>query len=131
MGHDHGIGVATVCLEAGRHRSRAPLLRARTALATLAAAPAAVYDDRVAEPQRTLGRWADGVDPSRDLVAQRDRQLDTRLHAVDDVEVGMAHPAAGDPDADLGAGRIRHRHLFDAQRPTYRVEPHGAHRTAG
>ena len=135
MGDEHDLGVAAVRLEAGGHRVRAPLLVAVAALETLTAAPAAVHDDRIAglQPSAPEGRARVGthvVDPTRDLVAQRARQIDPRLHAVDDVQVRVAHARSRDADADLRAGRLGQRHVLDTQRLAGGVEANGAHRSA-
>ena len=79
--------------------------------------------------QRPLRVRTDGVDPAGDLVAEGDRQLDARLRAVDDVEVGVAHPAAGDAHADLGAGRLGQRHVLQPQGLAGGVKPDGPHRS--
>jgi hypothetical protein len=72
--------------------------------------------------------WTDGVDPAGDLVAERDRQLDARLRAIDDVEVGVAHPAAGNPHADLGAGWLGQRCFLQPQGLARGMKPDGPHR---
>ena len=79
--------------------ARSAARAARRTRAHVAAAPAAVHDHRVADrqavaPQRTAGLRAGGVDPAGDLVPERARQLDPRLDAVDDVEVGVADAGA-------------------------------------
>ncbi len=67
------------------------------------------------------------LDPACDLVSQRDGQLDPRLLAGDDVEVGVAHARAGNADEDLGAGRCRPGNLLQAGRLPRRVQPNRPH----
>ena len=133
MGDEQGLGVPAVRLEARRARALAPLLVAGEAVAALPASPAAMDHHGIASPEphpaeRPIRVRTDGVDPAGDLVAEGDRQLDARLRAVGDVEVGVAHPAAGDAHADLGAGRLGQGHLLQPQGLARGVKPDGPHR---
>ncbi len=69
---------------------------------------------RLAEPRnanahadcKRAGIAADRIDAADDLVAGHDGELRIRQFAVDDMKVGAADPASGDPHPDLPAGRL-------------------------
>ena len=75
---------------------------ARDAAVAVAAEPS--HGDPVADGE-VLDAVAELGDGSRDLVTQRDRPLQTGEVAGVELPVGAAHPARGDRDADVPAGR--------------------------
>ena len=114
MRDEHRVRVTAIRLEAGRHRALAALLGAGEALAAFAASPGAVDDHRLADHQSAIDGRTQRIDPTRDLVSERDRQLHTSLRAVNDVQVGMAYAAAGHLDSDFAAGRLGQGELLEA-----------------
>ncbi len=61
-----------------------------------------------------------------DLVPRNDRELGLCQVAVDDVQVGAAHAAGGDPDQDLPGPRHGHLALDERERRMGRGEHHRA-----
>ena len=114
MRHEHAVRVASIGLEAWGDRTNAALLGARPTISAVAASPSAMDEDRAVDRVSPVGIRADRIHPACDLVAERDRERDACLRAIDDVQVRVADPAAGDPNPDLGAGRLRNRDLFGA-----------------
>jgi len=132
MGHEHELGVATVELESRRRTLQAALLLAGRAFAAGAAAPAAEDDGRVVEvkarpAKEATGLGSHGVHPAGDLVAQRQRPGDAEPIRPGQVQVGVAHTAAGDAEAHLGAGRFGNRQLLEPQRFAGDVGADGEH----
>ena len=60
-----------------------------------------------------------------------DREPDAGLGSIGDVEVGVADPAAGDPDPDLGSRGLRPGDVDRLERFTGANDANGAHRAAG
>ena len=114
MRHEHAVRVASIGLEAWGDRTNAALLGARPTISAVAASPSAMDEDRAVDRVSPVGIRADRIHPACDLVAERDRERDACLRAINDVQVRVANPAAGDPNPDLGAGRLRNRDLFRA-----------------
>src|SRR5438128_727818 len=118
----------TTCSKPQRHV--AALLVTLPADPARPAAPPAPDGDGVAALD-ALDVWSDGFDVSRVLVPQGQRQLEAgrqRKLAGPDVQVGMAHTSAGDPDQHFVSSNLGHGHLVDSQRLSEGVEsrcPHG------
>ena len=62
-----------------------------------------------------------------DLVTDDERELRLRQLAVDDVEVGAADRARGDPQPNLARLRLGDGQLLEPQRLAGRVKHHRAH----
>ena len=64
---------------------------------------------------------------SDDLVPWRDRIVDIRQLAIDEVQIRAAHAAGLDPDQELPGSRGRQPQLGERERCTVREQPHGVH----
>lgn len=95
-----GRRVTAVALETGGLAKRAALLLTGATLAACTAAPTTEYDHRFAGSQ-IAGIGLERVHPAGHLMAERDGRRYARLFAAHDVQIGVAHAAAGDPDTDL------------------------------
>ena len=109
--HETGVGndmagIAAVARVAGKERLVAqvfPAFAAVPAMAASSAEPGNADAHAVREPSDAA---ADGVDPADDFVAGHDGEFWIRQFAVDDMEVGAANPAGGDPNPHLAIGRL-------------------------
>ncbi len=106
---ENEFGVAAVEVPTGEARSEAEVLPPRDAEA---APPARGGEPRHADalsfPPACAAR-PDGVDDAHDLVARRDQVATRREIALGQMQVGSAHPAGEDPDADLAGSGLGHR----------------------
>ncbi len=60
---------------------------------------------------------------------EHERELGVLELAVEDMEVGAAHPAGRDLDEDLMRARLWHRQLHGSERLTGPIEHHRLHRS--
>ena len=110
------LGVAPVDVPAGEARVEAEVLPAGGAEAT---APAGVGEPRDADALSLPPAGAtrpDRVDGADHLVAGRHQVAVRRQVALGQMQVGPAHPAGEDPEADLPGSRLGHRPFESDQR---------------
>src|SRR5439155_20998249 len=106
LGHQRGVAEAPAGVVAGELGPLAEDLagrRAERAGATRAAQPRDA--DTLARREASRPGPA-ALDLAHDLVAGDDRRSHERQVALDDVEVGAADTACGDPHADLAGARL-------------------------
>ncbi len=106
----HGVlGIAAVDLVAGEARMVAEIFGA---LAAIGACAVGIAEPRHADAHprsEALDAVAQGLDAPDDLVPEHERKLRLRELAVEDMQVGAAHPARRDLDQDLVRARSGHR----------------------
>ena len=104
---DAAVGIAAVDVPAGESGMRAEVLVAATAVAAgLVGAGQPGDADPIADPE-PVGAGSAGVHVADDLVAGGDLRAARRQVALGEMQVGAAHPAAGDADPDLSGPRYR------------------------
>ena len=124
---DGVFGIAAVDLVAGEERVVAQIL---LAAAAIEAGAVGMSEPRHADAV-VDGEAGDAGAKRRhvthDLMTENERQLGLRQLAVEDVEIGAAHPASGDLDEDLLGSRLGNGQLGKSERLARPVEQHGLH----
>src|SRR5262249_9338993 len=99
-------GEAAIARVAGELRAIAQIFLVPTAIGT---DPAGKAQPRHAHPhaeRQLVDILAEHVDPANDLMARYDRIDNSWQFAIDDVQVGAAHPAGADLRAYLARSRL-------------------------
>jgi hypothetical protein len=120
-------GVATVAGIAGEERTIAQVFAVGTAIRTNPASIAEPGHANALAARKSADTGAHFHDAADDLMSRYDGQFGMRQFAVDDVQIGTAHPARRDLDQDFTGRRLRHRPLTQHQRRARSVQNHYAH----
>ena len=122
------LGIAAVAGVAGEARRVAEILPPAPAVRAASAGVAEPGDADALPDRQPLGLGPERDDPPDDLMPGDDAVRHPRQLAVDDVQVGPADAAGGDPHHDLLRSRLGHRPL-DRLEPIapggQRHRPHG------
>src|SRR6202012_2746588 len=120
-----------------RTKARVADVRAELRVADLAVTAGAVApagnDDHVIALAKTRGSAAVRADPRHDagdLVARNDRRGDVEVApeiSIDELGVGAADAAWGDPDQELVGPDLRNRDFLEDQRLTILMQAGGSH----
>jgi hypothetical protein len=121
-------GKSAVARISGKHRVVAEIFAGFQAIGTSATRRAQPWDAHaLAKVQRRHAR-SKCVNPSDHLVTGHDRIGNIGQFTVDNVEIGAAHAAGADLDADHAGTRRRIWPLAQNQRFAWRLQYHGLHR---